>query len=114
MANAIRFVGAKLAFGAVAGLVMSGIGCGAGTAGAGSPPSAIRMYVFDCGTLEGADPSRFRLKADEIATARMSVACFLVVHPKGALMWDVGAVPDGAWSPQAEASSGDVATTHTL
>jgi glyoxylase-like metal-dependent hydrolase (beta-lactamase superfamily II) len=24
----------------------------------------------------------------------MSVACYLVVHPKGTLMWDVGAVPD--------------------
>jgi glyoxylase-like metal-dependent hydrolase (beta-lactamase superfamily II) len=25
----------------------------------------------------------------------MSVACYLVAHPKGTLMWDVGAVPDG-------------------
>jgi glyoxylase-like metal-dependent hydrolase (beta-lactamase superfamily II) len=55
--------------------------------------------VFDCGTLEGADLARFHLKADEVATARMSVACFLVVHPRGALMWDVGAVPDGSWTP---------------
>jgi N-acyl homoserine lactone hydrolase len=30
-----------------------------------------------------------------MATTDMSVACYLVVHPKGTLMWDVGAVPDG-------------------
>jgi len=89
---------ATLALAVIAGVVVSGIGCGAGTPVTGSPPSAVRMYVFDCGALEG-DVSRFHLNASEVATARMSVACFLVVHPKGTLMWDVGAVPDGAWSP---------------
>ena len=53
-----------------------------------------RLYVFDCGTLEG-DPVRFNLKREEMATTNMSVACYLVVHPKGTLIWDTGAVPDG-------------------
>jgi N-acyl homoserine lactone hydrolase len=35
-----------------------------------------------------------------MAVADMSVACYLVVHPKGALMWDVGAVPDGDIKPE--------------
>ena len=52
-----------------------------------------RLYVFDCGMLEG-DPIRFNLKREEMATTDMSVACYLVVHPKGTLMWDTGAVPD--------------------
>ena len=52
-----------------------------------------RLYVFDCGTLEG-DPARFNLKREEMATTEMSVACYLVVHPKGTLIWDAGAVPD--------------------
>jgi N-acyl homoserine lactone hydrolase len=42
---------------------------------------------------------RYRLKNEEVATIRMSVACFLVAHPKGTLMWDAGAVPDAAWKP---------------
>ena len=63
------------------------------------PPESVRLYVFDCGTLEGADMGRFRLKNEEVATTRMSVACFLVAHPKGTLMWDVGAIPDAAWKP---------------
>ena len=63
------------------------------------PPESVRLYVFDCGTLEGADMGRYRLKNEEVATTRMSVACFLVAHPKGTLMWDAGAIPDAAWKP---------------
>jgi N-acyl homoserine lactone hydrolase len=58
-----------------------------------------RLYVFDCGTLASADMSRYRLTEAEVSTTRMSVACFLVSHPRGVLMWDVGAVPDQAWTP---------------
>jgi N-acyl homoserine lactone hydrolase len=58
------------------------------------PPKSVRLYVFDCGRLEGGDVSRFRLKREEMATTDMSVACYLVVHPKGTLVWDAGAVPD--------------------
>src|SRR5215813_12214324 len=29
----------------------------------------------------------------------MSVACFLIAHPKGTLMWDAGAVPDSSFKP---------------
>src|SRR5438034_3546795 len=58
-----------------------------------SQPTSPRLYVFDCGTLEG-DPARFNLKREEMATTDMSVACYLVVHPRGTLMWDTGAVPD--------------------
>ena len=61
-------------------------------------PTGLRLYVFDCGTLK-ADPARFRLKPEEVATTDLSVPCFLVVHPRGRLMWDPGAVPDSDWTP---------------
>ena len=54
---------------------------------------------MDCGTLHIADMGRFQLKKDEVATTDLSVACFLVVHPKGTLIWDTGAVPDDSWKP---------------
>jgi glyoxylase-like metal-dependent hydrolase (beta-lactamase superfamily II) len=57
-------------------------------------PASLRLYVFDCGRLEGGDVSRFRLKREEMATTDMSVACYLIVHPRGTLIWDAGAVPD--------------------
>ena len=58
-------------------------------------PKTLRVYVFDGGKLDGGDPSRFSLKREEMAMADMSIAAYLVVHPKGTLMWDAGALPDG-------------------
>ena len=60
--------------------------------------TALRLYVLDCGTLK-ADPGRFRLKSEEVATTDLSVPCFLIVHPSGRLIWDAGAVPDADWTP---------------
>ena len=58
---------------------------------------SLRLYVFDCGTLHYDNADAYRLKKEEVARTDMSLACFLVTHPKGTLMWDVGAVADGGW-----------------
>jgi len=58
----------------------------------------IRLYVLDGGVLES-DPARYRLKPDEVQTSQLSVAAFLIVHPKGTLMWDTGAISDETWTP---------------
>jgi N-acyl homoserine lactone hydrolase len=71
------------------------------------PQTSPRLYVFDCGTLEG-DPARFNLKREEMVTTDMSVACYLVVHPRGTLIWDTGAVPD------ADVASGNQRTRHHI
>ena len=63
------------------------------------PPQFLRLYVFDCGTLHNSDAARYRFKKEELATMEMSVACFLIAHPKGTLVWDTGAVPDNVWTP---------------
>ena len=73
------------------------------------------MYVFNCGSLDISDPERFRFKKEELATTNLSVACFLIVHPKGTLMWDVGAVPDSALKPgEKSALEGYATITETL
>jgi glyoxylase-like metal-dependent hydrolase (beta-lactamase superfamily II) len=61
-------------------------------------PSSVRLYVLDGGTLES-DPARYRLTKEDVGTTQLSVAAYLVVHPKGVLLWDTGAVPDGDWNP---------------
>ena len=63
------------------------------------PPASVRLYVFDCGRLDIPDTSNYQLKKEELATTLMAMPCFLVAHPKGALMWDVGAVPDSSFKP---------------
>src|SRR5215472_12324281 len=62
-------------------------------------PKELRLYVIDCGMLDIPDTAAYQLKPEELATKNMSVACFLIAHPKGTLMWDVGAVPDRNFKP---------------
>ncbi len=66
----------------------------AGIQAAPPPPPSVRVYIFDCGNFNLNDPGRYSLKREEMKTTLMSVACFLVAHPKGTLMWDVGVIPD--------------------
>jgi len=63
------------------------------------PPNSVRLYVFDCGSLNIPDTSNYQLKKEELATTYMALPCYLVAHPKGTLMWDVGAVPDSSFKP---------------
>jgi len=79
------------------------------------PPKSLRLYVFNCGSLDISDPERFRFKKEELATTNLSVGCYLIVHPKGTLMWDVGAVPDAVLKPgQKSALEGYATITETL
>jgi glyoxylase-like metal-dependent hydrolase (beta-lactamase superfamily II) len=78
------------------------------------PPGSVRLYVFDCGQLNIADISVYQLKREEIATNLMSVPCFLVAHPRGNLMWDVGAVPDSAFKGGAQGTLRAAISTKTL
>jgi glyoxylase-like metal-dependent hydrolase (beta-lactamase superfamily II) len=59
---------------------------------------ALRLYVFDGGTL-GSDPARYNLTKEDVGVTDLSVAAYLVVHPKGVLLWDTGAITDSAWKP---------------
>jgi len=59
-------------------------------------PKTPRLYVFDCGVLniDPAGVERYHVTQKEVVESRMPVPCFLVVHPKGTLIWDVGVIPD--------------------
>jgi len=71
-----------------------------------SAPKTIRLYVLDCGLLnispEGV--ARYHVTPAEVGETRMPVPCFLVAHPKGTLMWDVGVIPDTIVEKQAAGS----------
>src|SRR5580658_6822006 len=59
------------------------------------PPKSPRLYVFDCGLLTMSAPALFGFTKEEIGeTQPFAVPCYLVVHPKGTLMWDTGVIPD--------------------
>jgi glyoxylase-like metal-dependent hydrolase (beta-lactamase superfamily II) len=56
------------------------------------PPkvTAPRLYVFDCGTLVYDKPEDYNLTRDEVKDSNMGVTCYLVVHPRGMLLFDTG------------------------
>ena len=49
-----------------------------------------RLYVFDCGTLVYNKPEDYNLTRDEVKDSNMGVTCYLVVHPRGMLIFDTG------------------------
>jgi N-acyl homoserine lactone hydrolase len=52
-----------------------------------------RVYVFDGGVL-ASETARYRLTDADVEEVELSVASYLIVHPRGVLMWDAGAVAD--------------------
>ncbi len=63
------------------------------------PPkvSSVRLYVFDLGTLKSGNPKPLLDRG--VTVTDMSLAAFLIVHPRGTLMWDTGAIPDELIQP---------------
>jgi N-acyl homoserine lactone hydrolase len=64
----------------------------AGTAHLAPPPKVTtpRLYVFDCGTLVYNKPEDYNLTREEVKDSNMGVTCYLVVHPRGMLIYDTG------------------------
>src|SRR5712692_3057140 len=58
------------------------------------PPKSARVYIFDCGVIKGLNVAVFGFKEGEVPSRDMFVPCYLIAHPKGTLMWDVGVIPD--------------------
>ena len=50
----------------------------------------LRLYVFDCGYLINLSPETYNLTRQDVPDPTMSVSCFLVRHPNGALIFDTG------------------------
>lgn len=53
-----------------------------------------RIYVFENGSINGLDPALFNFRREELAAADFVNIAYLIVHPRGTLMFDSGAVPD--------------------
>jgi len=62
-------------------------------------PKSVRLYVLDCGNITGVNASGFGFKDGELATTEMITPCYLIVHPRGTLLWDTGEITDSAFPP---------------
>jgi N-acyl homoserine lactone hydrolase len=88
---------------------------GAQTAPATKPaaPKSLRLYIFDCGllTVSRAGTERYHVTPEEVGETRFSVPCYLVAHPRGTLLWDLGVIPDATVEAAAQGARSDVNPT---
>jgi N-acyl homoserine lactone hydrolase len=76
----------------------------------GLPPlpklTSPRLYVLDCGTIISHEPERFGLRREDVSDPDFSDPCFLVMHPKGVLLFDTGLTDAQVGRPIYENKSG--------
>jgi glyoxylase-like metal-dependent hydrolase (beta-lactamase superfamily II) len=79
-----------------------------------APVTSLRVYLFDCGVIKGENPLDYGLTKDDVQDPTMVVPCYLIVHPKGTLIWDAGVIPDSAFhgsQPVTQSIEGDTVTS---
>jgi N-acyl homoserine lactone hydrolase len=59
-----------------------------------TPVQATRLYVFENGYIRGLSTKLFNFAPEEIKQPDFVNVSYLVVHPKGTLQFDAGAIPD--------------------
>jgi N-acyl homoserine lactone hydrolase len=69
-----------------------------GTARAQTPAPAVKLYIFDLGQLKSANPQPLLDRG--VTVTDMSVVAYLIVHPRGTLLWDTGTIPDELVKPE--------------
>jgi len=83
-----------------------------------APPASVkspRIYVFDNGTLSGLDPKQyFGFERSELKAVDFTAQSYLVVHPKGTLMWDAGVIADSQFKGSEPVKEGISTATKPL
>ena len=59
-----------------------------------APVGSLRLYVFENGHIRGLDPKLFNFTREELKEVDFVNTSYLIVHPKGTLQWDAGAIED--------------------
>jgi glyoxylase-like metal-dependent hydrolase (beta-lactamase superfamily II) len=59
-----------------------------------APPKTPRLYIFDNGVIAGLDPKIFGFTKEQLKSVDFVNQSYLVVHPRGTVMFDTGGVGD--------------------
>jgi glyoxylase-like metal-dependent hydrolase (beta-lactamase superfamily II) len=89
----IRSVPAIFAWSALAALALLPFAA-AGQQKKPPAPKSVRLYILDCGDITGVGEAAFGFKQGQLAETRMVTPCYLIVHPRGTMVWDTGEIPD--------------------
>src|SRR5262245_58008404 len=80
-------------------------------------PAAVktpRLYIFDNGAIKGLDPKLFNFTREELKEVDFRNTSYLIVHPRGTLMFDSGAVPDSQFKGDQPVTEGIISATRPL
>jgi N-acyl homoserine lactone hydrolase len=83
----------RIAHWRILGAIVALLAAATTSAQGNSKVTSPRLYVFDGGVLKS-ETDRYRLTDADVQEVSLSVASFLIVHPRGVLLWDAGAVAD--------------------
>ena len=78
---------------ALLALLIALTGC-TGSAQDSAAAPATRIYIFENGHIRGLNPKLFNFAPEEIEQPDFVNVSYLVVHPKGTVQFDAGALPD--------------------
>jgi glyoxylase-like metal-dependent hydrolase (beta-lactamase superfamily II) len=83
-------------------------------AGRPQPPKSVRLYILDCGKITGVGEAAFGFQPGQLANTEMFTPCYLIVHPRGTLMWDTGEISDKDFKALGPATQGAFTVTKPL
>jgi len=84
-------------FGALSLMLLGGIAISIDHARA-QTPAPVKLYILDLGQLKSGNPQP--LLDGGVTITDMSVVAYLIVHPRGTLLWDSGTIPDALVKPE--------------
>ena len=79
-----------------------------------APPATPRIYIFDNGAIKGLDPALFNFKREELKEVDFIDVSYLIVHPRGTLMFDSGEIADSAFKDGQPVTSGVMSASKPL
>jgi len=87
---------------------------GSGAQAAPKPPVTPRIYVFENGAIKGLDPQLFHFTRAELKEVDFVGNSYLIVHPRGTLMFDSGQIPDDKFTGTGPVVDGIMSATKPL
>jgi N-acyl homoserine lactone hydrolase len=73
-----------------------------------------RLYIFDNGAIRGLDPKLFNFTREELKEVDFRNTSYLIVHPRGTLMFDSGGIPDADFKGDQPVTEGFLSATKPL
>jgi len=87
-----------LALAILAGIALFGTSAPTQAQTPAQPAPAVKLYILDLGQLKSGNPQPLLDRG--VTVTDMSVVAYLIVHPRGTLLWDSGTIPDALVKPE--------------